>query len=114
MGFAAITPSMPSRFTIGSSRANRISFRRSPGRAHADREARDPQAGDQRAAVYVLKMGQPVRIRDLAEQLGAVGEDGLCRHHAVDAFEVHHRLVASEQDLVQIRRPATSAPRSTC
>ncbi|KMO17640.1 SDR family NAD(P)-dependent oxidoreductase [Methylobacterium indicum] len=37
--------------------------------SHADREARDPQAGDQRAAVYVLKMGQPVRIRDLAERM---------------------------------------------
>ncbi|MGY2051161.1 SDR family NAD(P)-dependent oxidoreductase [Methylobacterium sp. JK268] len=37
--------------------------------SHADREGRDPQAGDQRAAVYVLKMGQPVRIRDLAERM---------------------------------------------
>ncbi|MCF4128366.1 SDR family NAD(P)-dependent oxidoreductase [Methylobacterium sp. SyP6R] len=37
--------------------------------SHADREARDPAAGDQRAAVYVLKMGQPVRIRDLAERM---------------------------------------------
>ncbi|QRE72755.1 SDR family NAD(P)-dependent oxidoreductase [Methylobacterium aquaticum] len=37
--------------------------------SHADREARDPKAGDQRAAVYVLKMGQPVRIRDLAERM---------------------------------------------
>ncbi|MFH6783859.1 MULTISPECIES: SDR family NAD(P)-dependent oxidoreductase [Methylobacterium] len=37
--------------------------------SHADREARDPGAGDQRAAVYVLKMGQPVRIRDLAERM---------------------------------------------
>ncbi|GJE02121.1 SDR family NAD(P)-dependent oxidoreductase [Methylobacterium isbiliense] len=37
--------------------------------AHADREGRDPAAGDQRAAVYVLKMGQPVRIRDLAERM---------------------------------------------
>ncbi|ACL56632.1 SDR family NAD(P)-dependent oxidoreductase [Methylobacterium nodulans] len=37
--------------------------------SHADREARDPQGGDQRAAVYVLKMGQPVRIRDLAERM---------------------------------------------
>ncbi|WP_279357427.1 SDR family NAD(P)-dependent oxidoreductase [Methylobacterium indicum] len=37
--------------------------------SHADREARDPQAGDQRAAVYVLKMGHPVRIRDLAERM---------------------------------------------
>ncbi|KMO17303.1 SDR family NAD(P)-dependent oxidoreductase [Methylobacterium platani] len=37
--------------------------------SHADREARDANAGDQRAAVYVLKMGQPVRIRDLAERM---------------------------------------------
>ncbi|TNC15789.1 polysaccharide biosynthesis protein [Methylobacterium terricola] len=37
--------------------------------SHADREARAPGAGDQRAAVYVLKMGQPVRIRDLAERM---------------------------------------------
>ncbi|WP_018262788.1 SDR family NAD(P)-dependent oxidoreductase [Methylobacterium sp. WSM2598] len=37
--------------------------------SHADREGRDPRAGDQRAAVYVLKMGQPVRIRDLAERM---------------------------------------------
>ncbi|MGX7707475.1 SDR family NAD(P)-dependent oxidoreductase [Methylobacterium sp. Gmos1] len=37
--------------------------------SHADREARAAGAGDQRAAVYVLKMGQPVRIRDLAERM---------------------------------------------
>ncbi|MEH3145833.1 MAG: SDR family NAD(P)-dependent oxidoreductase [Methylobacterium frigidaeris] len=37
--------------------------------SHADREARVAAAGDQRAAVYVLKMGQPVRIRDLAERM---------------------------------------------
>ncbi|GJD52926.1 UDP-N-acetyl-alpha-D-glucosamine C6 dehydratase [Methylobacterium crusticola] len=37
--------------------------------SHADREAREAGAGDQRAAVYVLKMGQPVRIRDLAERM---------------------------------------------
>ncbi|RVU16204.1 SDR family NAD(P)-dependent oxidoreductase [Methylobacterium oryzihabitans] len=37
--------------------------------SHADREAREAAAGDQRAAVYVLKMGQPVRIRDLAERM---------------------------------------------
>jgi FlaA1/EpsC-like NDP-sugar epimerase len=35
--------------------------------SHADREARD--AGSGRAAVYVLKMGQPVRIADLAERM---------------------------------------------
>ena len=42
--------------------------------SHADGEARlaRPEVGgaeDQRAAVYVLKMGQPVRIRDLAERM---------------------------------------------
>lgn len=38
--------------------------------SHADREARATGSGnDQRAAVYVLKMGQPVRIRDLAERM---------------------------------------------
>ncbi|MGU3540296.1 SDR family NAD(P)-dependent oxidoreductase [Methylobacterium sp. A54F] len=39
--------------------------------SHADREARalGEGAGDQRAAVYVLKMGQPVRIRELAERM---------------------------------------------
>ncbi|WP_336489145.1 SDR family NAD(P)-dependent oxidoreductase [Methylobacterium nigriterrae] len=41
--------------------------------SHADREARalpaSPEGADQRAAVYVLKMGQPVRIRDLAERM---------------------------------------------
>ena len=40
--------------------------------SHADREARAIPAGpsaDQRAAVYVLKMGQPVRIRELAERM---------------------------------------------
>ncbi|UMY19192.1 SDR family NAD(P)-dependent oxidoreductase [Methylobacterium organophilum] len=39
--------------------------------SHADREAREPAtaASDQRAAVYVLKMGQPVRIKDLAERM---------------------------------------------
>jgi len=34
--------------------------------SHADGEAR---AGAERAAVYVLKMGQPVRIADLAERM---------------------------------------------
>ena len=41
--------------------------------SHADREAREAgardHASDQRAAVYVLKMGQPVRIRELAERM---------------------------------------------
>ncbi|KQP51926.1 capsular biosynthesis protein [Methylobacterium sp. Leaf399] len=39
--------------------------------SHADREGRaaPDAATDQRAAVYVLKMGQPVRIRDLAERM---------------------------------------------
>ena len=40
--------------------------------SHADREARTRPArdgADQRAAVYVLKMGQPVKIRDLAERM---------------------------------------------
>ncbi|MGV7033732.1 SDR family NAD(P)-dependent oxidoreductase [Methylobacterium symbioticum] len=40
--------------------------------SHADGEARQAGTGaaeDQRAAVYVLKMGQPVRIRDLAERM---------------------------------------------
>ena len=37
--------------------------------SHADREARDGASADQRAAVYVLKMGQPVRIRELAERM---------------------------------------------
>jgi len=39
--------------------------------SHADREAREPAtaACDQRAAVYVLKMGQPVRIYDLADRM---------------------------------------------
>ncbi|MBX9930769.1 MAG: polysaccharide biosynthesis protein [Methylobacterium sp.] len=39
--------------------------------SHADREGRadDLVGDDQRAAVYVLKMGQPVRIRDLAERM---------------------------------------------
>ena len=39
--------------------------------SHADREGRAPEAAgsDQRAAVYVLKMGQPVRIHDLAERM---------------------------------------------
>ena len=42
--------------------------------SHADGEARharvaEAAAEDQRAAVYVLKMGQPVRIRDLAERM---------------------------------------------
>ncbi|NEU12041.1 polysaccharide biosynthesis protein [Methylobacterium sp. BTF04] len=38
--------------------------------SHADREARETKsASDQRAAVYVLKMGQPVRIRELAERM---------------------------------------------
>lgn len=39
--------------------------------SHADREGRTSEAAgpDQRAAVYVLKMGQPVRIRDLAERM---------------------------------------------
>jgi O-antigen biosynthesis protein WbqV len=37
--------------------------------SHADREARALSGADQRAAVYVLKMGQPVRIRELAERM---------------------------------------------
>ena len=38
--------------------------------SHADGEARSLDgAADQRAAVYVLKMGQPVRIRELAERM---------------------------------------------
>lgn len=37
--------------------------------SHADAEARGPGASDQRAAVYVLKMGQPVRIIELAERM---------------------------------------------
>jgi len=40
--------------------------------SHADREARTAicaDGADQRAAVYVLKMGQPVRIGDLAERM---------------------------------------------
>ncbi len=40
--------------------------------SHADREARVATCADgvdQRAAVYVLKMGQPVRIGDLAERM---------------------------------------------
>src|SRR3954453_24113270 len=39
--------------------------------SHADAEGRrgDPEVHDQHAAVYVLKMGQPVRIRDLAERM---------------------------------------------
>jgi O-antigen biosynthesis protein WbqV len=39
--------------------------------SHADHEGRALEAAgpDQRAAVYVLKMGQPVRIRDLAERM---------------------------------------------
>ena len=39
--------------------------------SHADTEAREPvtQTSDQHAAVYVLKMGQPVRIKDLAERM---------------------------------------------
>jgi len=41
--------------------------------SHADGEGRalpgEPEAADQRAAVYVLKMGQPVRIRELAERM---------------------------------------------
>jgi O-antigen biosynthesis protein WbqV len=39
--------------------------------SHADREARSlaPGAADQRAAVYVLKMGQPVKIAELAERM---------------------------------------------
>lgn len=39
--------------------------------SHADGEARAPGEGadDRHAAVYVLKMGQPVRIRDLAERM---------------------------------------------
>ncbi len=39
--------------------------------SHADGEARAlaGEAADRRAAVYVLKMGQPVRIRDLAERM---------------------------------------------
>ncbi|WP_232627796.1 polysaccharide biosynthesis protein [Methylobacterium sp. Leaf118] len=36
--------------------------------SHADAEGRG-DTGEQRAAVYVLKMGQPVRIRDLAERM---------------------------------------------
>ncbi|GEO98692.1 polysaccharide biosynthesis protein [Methylobacterium haplocladii] len=39
--------------------------------SHADGEARTitDEASDQRAAVYVLKMGQPVKIRELAERM---------------------------------------------
>jgi O-antigen biosynthesis protein WbqV len=39
--------------------------------SHADLEGRSQRApgGDERAAVYVLKMGQPVRIYDLAERM---------------------------------------------
>lgn len=39
--------------------------------SHADGEARTIRdaASDQRAAVYVLKMGQPVKIRELAERM---------------------------------------------
>lgn len=39
--------------------------------SHADSEAREPAtvASDQRAAVYVLKMGQPVKIFELAERM---------------------------------------------
>ncbi|MCJ2041112.1 SDR family NAD(P)-dependent oxidoreductase [Methylobacterium sp. J-059] len=39
--------------------------------SHADREARSlaPGAADQRAAVYVLKMGQPVKIAEMAERM---------------------------------------------
>ncbi len=39
--------------------------------SHADecRELTDRSKGDERASVYVLKMGQPVRIRDLAERM---------------------------------------------
>ena len=36
--------------------------------SHADAEGRGA-TGEQRAAVYVLKMGQPVRIRELAERM---------------------------------------------
>ena len=37
--------------------------------SHADGEARAAGGQDQRAAVYVLKMGQPVKIRELAERM---------------------------------------------
>lgn len=37
--------------------------------SHADGDMRRQQAGDERPSVYVLKMGQPVRIMELAERM---------------------------------------------
>jgi O-antigen biosynthesis protein WbqV len=37
--------------------------------SHADQEGHAPNSGDERASVYVLNMGQPVRIYELAERM---------------------------------------------
>jgi FlaA1/EpsC-like NDP-sugar epimerase len=82
--------------------------------AHARDHARDGDA-DERAAVYVLKMGQPVRINDLAERMIRLagfepGEDIEIRYTGVRPGErLHEILFARDEPMVEIGLPGVMA-----
>lgn len=78
--------------------------------SHADGEGRrgGPQGDDQHAAVYVLKMGQPVRIYDLAERMirlagFAPGDDIAIEVTGARPGErLHEILFAREEPMAEI------------
>jgi O-antigen biosynthesis protein WbqV len=82
--------------------------------AHARDHARDGDAAE-RAAVYVLKMGQPVRIKDLAERMIRLagfepGEDIEIRYTGVRPGErLHEILFARDEPMVEIGLPGVMA-----
>ncbi|MGL4729242.1 MAG: SDR family NAD(P)-dependent oxidoreductase [Bosea sp. (in: a-proteobacteria)] len=82
--------------------------------AHARDHARDGDV-DERAAVYVLKMGQPVRINDLAERMIRLagfepGEDIEIRYTGVRPGErLHEILFARDEPMAEIGLPGVMA-----
>ncbi len=82
--------------------------------AHAHAHASNGSA-EERAAVYVLKMGQPVRIQDLAERMIRLagfepGEDIEIRHSGVRPGErLHEILFARDEPMAEIGLPGVMA-----
>jgi O-antigen biosynthesis protein WbqV len=82
--------------------------------AHARDHARKGDA-DERAAVYVLKMGQPVRINDLAERMIRLAgfephEDIEIRYTGVRPGErLHEILFARDEPMAEIGLPGVMA-----
>jgi O-antigen biosynthesis protein WbqV len=82
--------------------------------AHASDHAREGEA-EERAAVYVLKMGQPVRINDLAERMIRLAgfephEDIEIRYTGVRPGErLHEILFARDEPMAEIGLPGVMA-----